>query len=85
MDRIYYAARNASGAGRYVPQFYIAQQPGGGPPTQPGVTVLTVDGPIMIASLLGTDSLAQPMNFIDTPAPRERCIVLGARDNRIIL
>lgn len=89
MDRLFSPGRTVAGVARYVPQFYIPTPPidPGGPtdPGQPGITVLTVDGPATLVSTLSTDSLGVATKLIDTPAPRTRCIVLGSRDNRIIL
>jgi hypothetical protein len=81
MDRIFSPQKSAAGHAIYGPQFYVAQ-----PDTD--VIELTVDGPIVIRSTLGALALAHPTAAASAqfvPAPRERCIVLGSRDNRIYL
>jgi hypothetical protein len=78
MDRQFTPQRNSAGVARYSSQFYVA------PVVNPTATQLTVDGTLSGEPLLGTGSLARSSKFIDKPAPRERCIILGARDNRII-
>lgn len=81
MDRIFSVQRTATGHAVYSPQFYVAQP-------DADVIELTVDGPIVIQSTLGALALAHPEAIagdLDMPAPRERCIVLASRDNRIYL
>lgn len=81
MDRTFSPQKTSAGHAIYGPQFYVAQP-------QAEVIELTVAGPVVIQSTLGALALAHPevaADMLDMPAPRERCIVLASRDNRIYL